>query len=116
MRAALATVGDSDEAEHEIRAESERQSGMTPNTIGAQRRWHFDCARSVRLRQEKPVPGELLIVREIRGLTDIGTIAEMRDFLVLLLHLIVTIVRLIKPGGYRSVVAESACGIATIGA
>ena len=31
----------------------------------------------------------------------------MRDFLVLLLHLIVTIVRLIKPGGYRSVVAES---------
>ena len=40
-------------------------------------------------------------------LTDLGTIAEMRDFLVLLLHLIVTIVRLIKPGGYRSVVAES---------
>jgi putative transposase len=31
----------------------------------------------------------------------------MRDFLVLLLHLIATIVRLIKPGGYRSVVAES---------
>ena len=31
----------------------------------------------------------------------------MRDFLVLLLHLIVTIVRLIKPGGFRSVVAES---------
>ena len=31
----------------------------------------------------------------------------MRDFLVLLVHLIVTIVRLIKPGGFRSVVAES---------
>jgi transposase InsO family protein len=34
-------------------------------------------------------------------------IAEMREFLVLLLHLIVTIVRLVKPGGFRSVVAES---------
>lgn len=31
----------------------------------------------------------------------------MRDCLVLLLHLIVTIVRLAKPGGFRSVVAES---------
>jgi putative transposase len=31
----------------------------------------------------------------------------MRDLLVLLLHLIVTIVRLGKPGGFRSVVAES---------
>lgn len=31
----------------------------------------------------------------------------MRDFLVLLLHLIVTIVRLVKPGGSRSVLAES---------
>src|ERR1700681_1992394 len=31
----------------------------------------------------------------------------MRDFLFLLLHLIVTIVRLVKPGGFRSVVAES---------
>ena len=31
----------------------------------------------------------------------------MRDFLFLLLHLIVTIVRLVKPGGLRSVVAES---------
>ena len=31
----------------------------------------------------------------------------MCDFVVLLLHLIVTIVRLAKPGGFRSVVAES---------
>ena len=38
---------------------------------------------------------------------DLGTISEMRDFLVVLLHLIVTIVRLVEPGGYRSVVAES---------
>ena len=31
----------------------------------------------------------------------------MRDFLILLLHLIVTIVRVAKPGGLRTVVAES---------
>ena len=32
----------------------------------------------------------------------------MRDFLVLFLHLIVTVARLARPGGLRSVVAESA--------
>src|SRR5215467_6252611 len=32
---------------------------------------------------------------------------EMRDFLVLLIHLIVTVIRLGRPGGLRSVVAES---------
>ena len=31
----------------------------------------------------------------------------MRDFLVLLIHLIVTVIRLGRPGGLRSVVAES---------
>jgi hypothetical protein len=31
----------------------------------------------------------------------------MRDFLDLLLHLIVTMIRLAKPGGFRSVIAES---------
>ena len=31
----------------------------------------------------------------------------MREFLVLLVHLVVTVVRLAKPGGVRSVVAES---------
>jgi len=31
----------------------------------------------------------------------------MRDFLVLLLHSIVTVIRLTKPGGFRSVIAES---------
>jgi hypothetical protein len=31
----------------------------------------------------------------------------MPDFLVILVHLIVTVVRLAKPGGFRSVVAES---------
>ena len=55
----------------------------------------------------EPVHGEFQIGREIRDLADPGTIAEMRDFLVLLLHLIVTIFRLVKPGGFRSVVAES---------
>jgi putative transposase len=37
----------------------------------------------------------------------LGTIAEMSDFVVLLLHSIVTLVRLAKPGGFRNVVAES---------
>src|SRR5437667_3161793 len=32
----------------------------------------------------------------------------MRDVVVLLLHVIVTVIRLAKPGGFRSVVAESA--------
>jgi len=32
----------------------------------------------------------------------------MRDFLVLFVHLIVTVARLASPGGLRSVVAESA--------
>ncbi len=30
-------------------------SGMNPNSLGAYRRWHLDCARSVRLRQGKLV-------------------------------------------------------------
>ena len=33
--------------------------------------------------------------------------ARMREFIVLLVHSIVTLVRLAKPGGLRSVVAES---------
>src|SRR5712671_5006934 len=44
---------------------------------------------------------------EIKGLVGLDTIAGMRDYLVLLLHLIVTVVRVAKPGGFRSVVAES---------
>src|SRR5512132_1886082 len=38
----------------------------------------------------------------------IDTIAAMRDFLILFVHLIVTVARLARPGGLRSVVAESA--------
>lgn len=45
--------------------------------------------------------------RGIRGLAGLGTIAGMRDFLLLLIHLIVTMIRLAKPGWFRSVVAES---------
>jgi hypothetical protein len=44
---------DSGEAERCFRRKAERHSGMNPNTFGASRRWHFDCARSVRLRQGK---------------------------------------------------------------
>src|ERR1035438_2169538 len=36
------------------------------------------------------------------------TIAAMRDFIILFIHVIVTVVRLAGPGGLRSVVAESA--------
>jgi hypothetical protein len=36
-----------------------------------------------------------------------STIAGMRDFAVLFVHLIVTLARLAEPGGLRSVVAES---------
>ena len=43
----------------------------------------------------------------MRGLAGLGKIAGVCDFVVLLLHLIVTIVRLAKPDGLRSVVAES---------
>jgi putative transposase len=56
---------------------------------------------------ERPVHGEFQNWHEIRGLRGLGTIAGMRDFLVLLLHLIVTMVRVAKPGGFRRVVAES---------
>jgi hypothetical protein len=39
---------------------------------------------------------------------DADTIAGMRDFLILFIHVIVTLARLARPGGLRSVVAESA--------
>ena len=41
-----------------FRREAEQHSGLKANTIGAKRRWHSDCARSVRLRQEKPIRSE----------------------------------------------------------
>jgi hypothetical protein len=34
----------------------------------------------------------------------------MRDFLILFVHLVVTVARLARPGGLRSVVAESVAG------
>jgi hypothetical protein len=40
-------TGDSGEAERSFRRENERHSSMIPNTIGAQRRWLFECARKV---------------------------------------------------------------------
>ena len=36
-----------------FRREAKQHSGLKANTIGAKRRWLSDCARSVRLRQEK---------------------------------------------------------------
>jgi putative transposase len=54
-----------------------------------------------------PCTWRILKVRRNQRLTGLGTIAEMRDFFVLTVHLIVTLVRLAKPGGLRSVLAES---------
>jgi hypothetical protein len=43
----------------------------------------------------------------MRGLAGLVTIVRVRDFLVRWLHLIVTVMRRAKPGGFRNVVAES---------
>jgi hypothetical protein len=45
---------------------------------------------------------------EFRDFLDFDYDAGMHDILVVLVHSIVTVVRLIKPGGLRAVVAESA--------
>ena len=42
------------------------------------------------------------------GIFEIGHDVGRHDILVILVHLIVTVVRLIKPGGLHAVVAESA--------
>lgn len=55
-----------------------------------------------------PVHGESLNPPEYGGLAGIVTIACVRDFVILFVHVIVTVVRLGRPGGLRSVVAESA--------
>ena len=43
----------------------------------------------------------------MRWFLSVDTIAGMRDFAVVFIHLIVTLARLARPGGLRSVVAES---------
>src|SRR2546422_9369148 len=48
--------GDSGEAEHVFRRESERHSGIIPNTIGASRRWQLDCAGKCSLSSRKTCP------------------------------------------------------------
>ena len=52
--------------------------------------------------------GELQNRPEYGGLRGIVAIAEMRDFIILLVHLIVTVIRLAGLAGLRSVVAKSA--------
>src|SRR3954454_18707416 len=54
----------------------------------------------------EPVHGELPKLAQMWVIRTVDTIAEMRDFLILLVHLIVTASRLAGPGGLRSVVAE----------
>jgi hypothetical protein len=47
------------------------------------------------------------------GLADLGTIAGMHEFLVLLVHLVVIVVRLAKPGGVCVARIESGLGTVT---
>src|SRR6516162_5083450 len=54
-----------------------------------------------------PVHGEFLNWAKIRCFSSFGYHARMRDVVILFLHLIVTVVRLPRPGGLRSVIAES---------
>lgn len=56
----------------------------------------------------KPCPWRIVKLAEYGGLWGIATIAGMGDFIILFVHVIVTMVRLAGPGGLRSVVAESA--------
>jgi putative transposase len=65
--------------------------------------------RSIHRRKphEIPVHGELPNRAKTHGLPSLGTIAAVRDFPVLLVHLIVTMIKLAKPGGLRTVLAES---------
>jgi hypothetical protein len=53
------------------------------------------------------VHGELQKEPKCRGFWRVDTIAAMHDFLILFVHVIVTLARLTRPGGIRSVIAES---------
>src|SRR6516165_5971990 len=54
-----------------------------------------------------PVHGEFLNTTGIKHLRALVRLPKMSDFLVLVVHFIVTVFRLAKPGGPRSVLAES---------
>src|ERR1700693_4629409 len=58
-------------------------------------------------RHWKPVYGELLNWANIQMFARVLIPVRMRDVVILFVHLIVTAVRLARPGGLRSVVAES---------
>jgi hypothetical protein len=54
-----------------------------------------------------PIPGELLISDTTPGDSRFCCDEEMRDLVILFIHLIATFARLLGPGGRRCVVAES---------
>src|SRR5215471_15595008 len=60
------------------------------------------------LRAHLPVGGELQNRPEFWEFLRFGYDAGMLDIVVILIHSIVTVIRLMKPGGLRAVVAESA--------
>ena len=59
------------------------------------------------LAEYTPVPGELLIRGSIPSDFRFCYDQEMRDLVILFVHVIATVARLLGPGGIRSVVAES---------
>jgi hypothetical protein len=52
-------------------------------------------------------PGELLIRPQVREFSISCYYAQMRDLVILFIHLVTTVSRLARPGGVRSIVAES---------
>src|SRR5262245_10951001 len=72
----------------------------------ASRRAGFWWCRGNLTDQAQPVDGELLKRPEC-AILRLGTIPSMRDVVILFVHLIVTVVRPLGPGGLRSVVAET---------
>ena len=54
-----------------------------------------------------PVPGELLIRPQFREFSIPCYHGQMRNLVILFIHLLTTVARLARPGGVRSVVAES---------
>jgi len=62
----------------------------------------------MRFSQISPVRGEFHKCLELIEIFQFGTIPSMREIFTVFLHVTVILIRLARPGGFRSVVAESA--------
>jgi hypothetical protein len=80
---------------------------------GRQQEYHYPCDHRsacnpiLPWRNIHPVPGELQICAPMPAIWLSCYNAEMRDLVILFVHVIATLTRLLGPGGIRSVVAES---------